>query len=292
VLPGELYVLNEKIFQPPVPAAKARQSEPAAKVFDQFYYLGENWVSAWALNTPDGIILFDTLPSDDEAATYIEGGLRRMGLDPRNIKYIVITHGHADHYGGARYLQEKYHAKVLMSAVDWQGMQAGTLGATTTPQPAHDVDILADGQTLTLGGVTVTFYITPGHTPGTVSTLIPVTDHGRPHVISFVGGTGLTMPHPSQGGAQALRSALQTFARASLAANADVLITSHPFLDDAWDKAKLSNGSPGGPNPWVSSKDAVLRYYASAIEAAYAIEAYDRVRLTATGASVAKAPSN
>ena len=91
--------VDDKAFAPPVPAARAMPTLPAAKAFDQFYYLGINWVNAWALDTPDGIILFDTLTNQAEAAQYIEGGLKALGLDPARIKYIVISHGHPDHFG-------------------------------------------------------------------------------------------------------------------------------------------------------------------------------------------------
>jgi metallo-beta-lactamase class B len=277
-LPSTLYLVDDKTFASPIPAARKLPSQPAVKAFDQFYYLGINTVSAWALDTSEGIILFDTLNNTEEAVQYIEGGLRRVGLDPAKIKYIVLTHGHGDHFGGAKYLQEKYHAKVLMSGIDWDIVLKDAASGTSRfgPPPARDISI-TDGQKLTLGGTTISFHLTPGHTPGTVSTIIPVTDHGQPHVISFIGGTGLNaVKEPSKGGGKILRDSLEKFAKVSLAAGADVVVASHPFLDDAWIKAKLVNeGKAGKTNPWVADKDAVLRYYAATIEAVYAIEAYD-----------------
>jgi metallo-beta-lactamase class B len=281
--PGTMYVADDKVFQNPVPVFRKMPSQPATKAFDQFYFLGVNWVSAWALNTKDGIILFDTLNNPDEAKTYIEDGLRHVGLDPKNIKYIVLTHGHADHYGGAKYLQDKYHAHVLMSAIDWDAVAKAPPpapgAAPAQAPPTHDMDI-ADGQKLTLGGTTISFYLTPGHTPGTISTIIPVTDHGVPHVISFIGGTGLTRPQ-ERAHADVLRHSLEKFAKISIDAGADVVISSHPFLDDAWDKAKLVNETKPKVSPWVATKDAVLRYYASCVELVYAIEAFDRLKAAA-----------
>ncbi len=277
-LPSTLYLIDDKIFANGVPSSRKLPTLPAVKAFDQFYYLGINWVNAWALNTSDGIILFDTLNSTEEAAQYIEGGLRQVGLDPARIKYIVLTHGHADHFGGAKYLQEKYKAKVLMSGIDWDIVaKEAAAGALRVPPPNRDVAI-NDGDKLTLGGTTISFHLTPGHTPGAVSAIIPVTDQGRPHVISFIGGTGLNhVKEPSKGGGKIMRDSLDKFAKVSLASGADVVLASHPFLDDAWEKAKLVNeGKAGKTSPWVVGKDAMLRYYTATIEAIYALEAHDR----------------
>src|SRR5437763_9053980 len=92
--------------------------EPA-KVFDNLYFLGIANVSAWALTTSNGIIVLDALDNPGEAQQYIEGGLRKLGLDPNQIKYVVVTHAHGDHYGGAQYLADKFHAHLVMSDIDW-----------------------------------------------------------------------------------------------------------------------------------------------------------------------------
>ena len=79
-----------------------RQARTAAgQGVRQSLFRRREWVSAWAINTPQGIILIDALNNGKEAAQLIEGGLRRLGLNPARIKYIVVTHGHGDHYGGA-----------------------------------------------------------------------------------------------------------------------------------------------------------------------------------------------
>jgi metallo-beta-lactamase class B len=89
-----------------------KPAPPPGKAFDNLYFVGADWVSAWAIKTSDGIILIDALNNEMEAAALIEGGMRRLGLDPAQIKYVVVTHGHGDHYGGAPYLAQKYRARV------------------------------------------------------------------------------------------------------------------------------------------------------------------------------------
>lgn len=78
-----------------------------AKVAGNFYFLGTGVVAAWAVDTSAGNILIDTLDNRSEVDRYIVGGMRKLGLDPARIKIIIVSHGHKDHYGGARYLQAK-----------------------------------------------------------------------------------------------------------------------------------------------------------------------------------------
>jgi metallo-beta-lactamase class B len=249
---------------------------PATRVFDQLYYLGLDWVSAWALDTSDGIILIDALGSADEAQKYIEGGLRSLKLDPARIKYILVTHGHDDHFGGAKYLQEKYQARVLMSAADWDFAAKEAAVRPNAGLPAKDM-IVSDGQELTLGKSTIHMYLSPGHTPAPVSTIFSVTDHGRPHIVSFFGGMGIQFidKDPMKGGFATMRQSLMRFAKLSMDAGADVILANHPFDDGSYAKVKQFRGSSlKGPNPWVATKETVLRFYASAIEAIHGVEAF------------------
>ena len=164
---------------------------PPTKVFDNLYYLGMKSVSAWALTTSDGIILIDTLDNPSEAEMFIEGGLRQLGLDPAQIKYIVITHGHADHYGGAQYLADKYKAELVMSEADWAFLERPD---GRTPRPDRGPipkrgRAVKDGDRLTLGDTSIELYVTPPHTPGTLSLIFPLKDGAMSHVGGLWGGT-------------------------------------------------------------------------------------------------------
>jgi len=169
----------------PVPERSTWHHDPV-KVFDNLYYVGEQEYSAWALVTSQGIIVIDAIWAhsvEDE----IVNGLRTLGFDPANIKYAIVSHAHIDHIGGAKYLQEKFGTRIVMSAADWDFAET----TTRLPQeikPRRDM-VVGNGEKITLGDTTVEIYLTPGHTPGTVSVIFPVKDGGRTHTVATWGGT-------------------------------------------------------------------------------------------------------
>jgi metallo-beta-lactamase class B len=244
-----------------------RQMPEATRVFDNFYYLGVADVSAWAVVTPDGIILLDSLNSPDDIVNTVEPGLRKFGLDPASIKYVIVTHGHGDHFGGSAYLARTYHAHVLMSGNDWK------LAPTMLNQPIFEAPpprdmVVKDGQKLTLGNETLTLYLTPGHTLGTVSVLVPVTDHGQPHVAALWGGVGFNFPH-SAARFHIYADSAQRFMRLALAAGADAPLSNHPNVDNTIEKSQqLKTRGPSDPNPFVLGQSGVRRFLTGASECA------------------------
>jgi metallo-beta-lactamase class B len=244
-------------------AALARlidQPAPApGKAFDNLYFVGDKWVSAWAITTSQGIILVDALNSGKEAAKLIEGGMRRLGLNPARIKYIVVTHGHGDHYGGATYLANKYHAHVVASEQDWTMME--TKLEFETPlwdaPPKRDMAV-KDGDTITLGDTTVTLYLTPGHTLGTISPVFDVRWHGQTHRVVEWGGTGFNF------GADFARldayiASTDRMRKLVGEQNIDVMISNHSAFDQAPAKLEALRKAPRGPNPFVLGTPTVQR---------------------------------
>jgi len=143
------------------------------QVFDNLYYSGTGSVGAWIIKTSEGIILWDTLNSEEEVKTILEPGLKKFGMSPSQIKYIVIGHAHNDHTGGSEYLQRMYNPTILMGRLDWD-----TVMVSAPPHMRRGVDVI-DGQKLTLGDTTLTLFLLPGHTPGSVSSIMPVKYQGR-----------------------------------------------------------------------------------------------------------------
>src|SRR5579872_5303159 len=80
------------------------------QVMDELYFLGNYWTSSWAVKTSGGLVIIDSLDNADEAKHYIEDGRRKLNLNPADIKYVIVSHAHGDHYGGANYLKQKFNA--------------------------------------------------------------------------------------------------------------------------------------------------------------------------------------
>ncbi len=213
---------------PPAPPPASEWHAEPAKVFDNLYYVGSKPVAAWAVTTSEGIILIDTLYEysvEDE----IVNGLKKLGLDPTKIKYVIVTHGHADHYAGAPYLQSRLGARILMSAADWEFMKS----QRNPNWPQRDM-VVTDGQKLTLGDTTLTLYLTPGHTPGTISLLVPLKDGAKEHLAAMWGGTAFNFPR-TQENFRTYSNSAQRFSDIVEKARVDALQTrppggSHPFV--------------------------------------------------------------
>ena len=241
----------------PAPARETWFAEPA-KVFDNLYFVGSKIHSSWALTSSEGIILIDTLftyNSEEE----IVGGLKKLGLDPAKIKYVIITHAHGDHVGGAKLLQDKFGSHIVMGGPDWDSIEKSVNGYPLG-KPKRDI-VADDGQKITLGDTAVTIVTTPGHTPGTLSMIFTVKDKGRPLTVAYSGGTAFNFPSTVPNFDTYIDSQ-RKMAAAAAAANATVFMSNHSEFDGAVSKIKMLAGRKAGePHPFEVGADAVARYF-------------------------------
>src|SRR5579871_6635456 len=257
----------------PAPARETWFAEPA-KVFDNLYFVGSKIHSSWALTSSEGIILIDTLftyNSEEE----IVGGLKKLGLDPAKVKYVIITHAHADHVGGAKLMQDRFGSHIVMGGPDWDSIERSVNGYPLG-KPKRDI-VADDGQKITLGDTSVTLVTTPGHTPGTLSMLFTVKDNGKPLNVAYSGGTAFNFPSTVPNFETYIASQ-KKMASAAAAAHATVVLSNHSEFDNAVSKIKMMAArKPGEPHPFESSEEAVARYFTVAGECAQAA----RLKLTA-----------
>jgi metallo-beta-lactamase class B len=232
---------------------------PPTPVFDNFNYVGHAQYGAWVVETSEGLILIDALNSPDEGRQYIEAGMAKLGLDPADLRYLIVMHGHGDHWGAGRYLQQKYpNLTVALGAEDWRLLENTAPSELRGPPPVRDLVIRGD-TTITLGNTTIQLFSTPGHTPGGLSALFTVADGAARHTVAYWGGTGL--PGNSASLLQYLQS-LRKFREKAVAAGADVLASNHPYLDTTLNAISLLGWRDrGAPHPFVIGRESVQRYY-------------------------------
>ncbi len=244
-----------------VPPREAWYGEPA-HVFDNLYFVGGKIHSSWALTTSEGIIIIDTIhPYNSEEL--IAGGLRRLGLDPNDIKYVLISHAHGDHSGGAEILQTRFGAQVVMGGPDWDLVEKYP-NRYKTMAPKRNITA-TDGMKLTLGDTTVTIWLTPGHTAGTLSYTFTVFDNGRPVQVAYSGGTAFNFPtNPPELGIPAFQTYIESqqhMAQKAAEVGATVLLSNHTEFDNAYNRNRMLAGRGEGPHPYVLGTEWVGRYF-------------------------------
>lgn len=240
-------------------------SQPAGFVtpfspFDNFYFVGQAFVSAWAYDTGDGLVVIDALDSSEEIKAIMVPALETFGFTGSDIKHVIITHEHLDHYGGAKYLKDTYNSTIYASDVAWQEMATYDVPLNSTSYPPSRDATLVDGQVLTVGNVPFETVLTPGHTPGTLSLIFPLTlkKGTKKHMASLNGGTG----NP-QSAVDRTNKVLSHRRLASIAyeRGVDTLISNHHVADHALFNADLlAHSKPEDENPFVIGKENYVNY--------------------------------
>jgi kynurenine formamidase len=267
--PQRMAVARQVAGLPPMPNVIV---EPT-RVFDNIWWIGMTSQNVWAITTSDGIILLDTMNSADEARDVIVASMKKAGLDPAQIKYIVVGHGHpgqSDHTGGALYLQKTYGVKVVMSPIDAKLV----LPAQRPDRPLAVPDIDAShGQKLTLGDTTLTLVHIPGHTPGTMGVIVPVKLRGASHMVIVLAATQM----PTRESLLQFERVFNDFAKpmkveASLNMHANGVQEDLTFLETI-------RKNPGGRNPYLYGPERFARWMDIMLECG-------RARLAALGIDV------
>jgi len=233
-------------------------------IFDNVGYVGIDWVAAYVIKTTDGLILIDSLYG--KWVPYLEAGLRKLGLNPADVRYVLTTHGHFDHAGGAAYFQRRYGAHVVMSKNDW------SLAAETPSTPyfaftAPAADIVAnDGDQIALGDTTVSIVATPGHTPGAISFRYRVQDGEESHEAITLGGVGLNFS-----GVEQTQTYIRSYERLQKdSAGVSVSLPNHAAMGDVFKRRDaLATRQAGDLHPFVDAQaysDGLVRFLAAAHE--------------------------
>jgi metallo-beta-lactamase class B len=241
-------------YDPPYEASRvsprndlSQMAREPFQIFDNLYFVGQGEVAAHVMTTSEGLILIDTMWDLPGYTEYLLGNIRKVGLDPADIRYVLILQGHRDHYMGAVALKDILDAQWGAAEEDWKLIEED-LGEYAPPR---DI-VIEEGDTLTLGDQTIHFEITPGHTPGTTSMRFPVYDNGTRYEAYFHGGTALRSEDPA-----IIREFIADCERIKALPDIQVQIVNHYDIapsgaPDLFARAELlKNRRPGEPHPWV-----------------------------------------
>jgi metallo-beta-lactamase class B len=184
--------------------------------------------------------------------------MQQVGLNPKRVKYIIFSHAHGDHDGGAKLLQDAIpDVRVVYGKEDWDSVDA-----RQGDKPKHETGMDGkDGQKIAVGDASVQIVTMPGHTPGTLSYLFDVKDNGKPMKVAYVGGTAIPFNGTAEFYDTYLASA-KKMAKAAADYGATALMSNHSEFDDAYFKAHTAaNRKAGDPNPFDVGVNGVQRYF-------------------------------
>lgn len=163
-------------------------------IFGNVYYVGDQKVCMHLVDTGDGLILFDSGYSHNYHG--LLRSIKTLGFSPADIKILIHSHAHFDHFGGGDRLRKTYGTKIYMSAVDTELTRQMPRRALMELAPGKDDTIcypditIEDGDVITLGNTQIHCVLSPGHTPGTMSFFFKATDGERSLDVGYFGGVG------------------------------------------------------------------------------------------------------
>jgi metallo-beta-lactamase class B len=241
------------------------------RVFDNLYAIGRTGTVVWAITTPAGIVLIDS-GYPDQLESVLLPGMRKLGLDPNAVKYVLLGHGHSDHFGGASYFQQR-GARVVLSAADWDLVESpppasppgaapaqGGGPSSALPPPRRDL-VAVEGQPIAFGGLELTPVSIPGHTPGSLGYVFNVKDGEQTHTAGLFGGSILLVGRISDEGLEQYVRSVEHFAEVTRRFGVDVEIQNHPLYDGFAAKLeRLARRAPGDSHPFVVGAAAYQRF--------------------------------
>ena len=241
-----------------------RPTDPAiapTRLFDNLSVIGSVGTAVYVVHTSEGLILIDG-GYPEQIDTVLLPGLKALGLDPRDVRYMLIAHGHSDHFGAAKRFQDAYGTKIYLSSEDWDLLSAPAAKGKGDPVPLPKRDqIIRGGQTIVLGDTRIQTVAVPGHTPGAVAFLFPVFDKGKKYEAGLFGGTVLSAGFVSADGLRDYIKSIGKYRQEAAANHVEVEIQNHPLMDGFAKKLDaLAHRAPQATHPFVVGEKAYLDF--------------------------------
>ncbi len=226
------------------PRDQVNKAFPPHKIIGNVYYVGSQALGTFLITTPEGHILIN---SDYEVTVpVIKAGIEQLGFKFTDIKILLGSHAHGDHMEGDAMIKELSGARVMAMEQDVPALQAMKPGGK-----AHPIDrVFKDGDTVTLGGMTLTAHLTPGHTKGCTTWTFKAQENGKSYDVVIVGSAGVNPGVKLVGNADYPAIAADFVRTFSILRSlpCDVPLGSHPGMYNM--AAKFPNVGKG-PNPYI-----------------------------------------
>lgn len=248
---GDYMINNEKRYVEPF------------QIFGNVWYVGDSWVCVHLIDTGDGLLLIDS--GNQGAAPMLVQTIWEAGFNPRNVKWIIHSHGHIDHIGAANFFKKMFGTKLYLGEKDCEVfrehpervyMQDGRNACESLFEPDHAIK---DGEVLTFGNTTMTFYSCPGHTVGVIALFFDAYDGDDVKRCGYYGGFGfntlqkdylIEIDDPKY-------TMRNTYLKSLLKVRdqkVEIFLGNHCINNDTLGRHKQKLDDPDGPNPFIDTK--------------------------------------
>jgi len=231
------------------------------QIADQLYYVGDKKVCMHLIDTGDGLILFDSGYS--HSYHNLIASIEKLGFDPHDIRYVITSHGHFDHFGGGDRLRDTYGAKILMSRVDTELLREMPeralchLSAVPGDTVCWPDETIEDGEIIRLGNTAVRCVLAPGHTMGTMAFFFDVRDGEKTLRCGYWGGVGFLTTYKAYNREYSLPENKCALMKESIEKlrreKVDITIGNHPYHNCTVEKREYMLENPDS-NPFLNPK--------------------------------------
>jgi metallo-beta-lactamase class B len=234
---------------------------PAYRVAGNLYYVGTNGIAIFLLTTPEGHILIDSGYAD--TPPLIERSVKSLGFRMEDIKILLTSHAHMDHVSGHAEIRRRTGAQVMAHELDAPVIEGGGKGDFRFEKEYRWVPCpvdrrLKDGDTVSLGGTTLTAHLTSGHTRGNLTWTFPL--EGKKAVItgSMSVNPGVRLKPP--GSYPGIAADYERSFRMLQALPCDIFLGSHPMIYGMEEKQRRGDFvDPAGYHQFLDEMERTFR---------------------------------
>ena len=230
------------------------------RIAGNLYYVGNSAVSSHLIDSGDGLILIDT--TFPQTYPLLINSIWEAGFSIYDIKYILHSHGHFDHFGGTNGLAALTKAKTFLSARDARMFKDRPELSLSNECPFSYLELftpdveMEDGEIISLGNTEIRTVLTPGHSPGVISFIVKVTEGNKEYIAGMQGGAGLNtlnmqfLQKFNLDVSETRNEYLEGIEKLEKE-KVDITLGNHPAQNKTMEKRKKMLQNPDAPNPFI-----------------------------------------